>query len=241
MTHHTETSTHKPSAAETLKDKATNLVNKVTGKSHGHDNATHTHTEPLDQHKHNPAAATTGTHQDHHHVPATATTGTHQDHHHVPATATTGTHQDHHHTPSTATSSEHDKHNADQGKINPSAFLTSVRLPDATASTGSAGAPPPAPAHAPVPAAANVPVPSAVHDPSHPHGHAAGHTEAIGSHIPTHAHNATATAAGIAPSAVGHEHGHHKVDDPQHEITSRLVGEGRDPNNLESAHIKPTM
>ncbi|KAF9986619.1 hypothetical protein BGZ75_001609 [Mortierella antarctica] len=211
MTHHTETSTHKPSAAETLKDKATNLVNKVTGKSHGHDNATHTHTEPLDQHKHNPAAATTGTHQDHHH------------------------------TPTTATSSEHDKHNADQGKINPSAFLTSVRLPDATASTGSAGAPPPAPAHAPVPAAANVPVPSAVHDPSHPHGHAAGHTEAIGSHIPTHAHNATATAAGIAPSAVGHEHGHHKVDDPQHEITSRLVGEGRDPNNLESAHIKPTM
>ncbi|KAF9961676.1 hypothetical protein BGZ72_002508 [Mortierella alpina] len=206
MTNHTETSTHKPSTVETLKDKAANLVNKVTGKSHGHDDATHTHTEPLDQHKHTPAA-------------------------------TTGTHQDHHQTPTTATSVEQDKHNADHGKINPSAFLSSVRFPDATASTGSAAAPAPAPAPAHAPAASNVPVPSAVHDPSHPHGHAAGQTEALGSQIPTHAHNAT----GIAPTAVGHDQPHHKVDDPQHAITSSLVGNDRDPNNLEAAHIKPTI
>ncbi|CAO3571393.1 unnamed protein product [Mortierella alpina] len=211
MTNHTETSAHKPSAVETLKDKAASLVNKVTGKSHGHDEATHTHTEPLDQHKHTPAATTTGTHQDHHHTPATAT------------------------------STEHNKHTTEHGKVNPSAFLASVTLPDATASSGSAAAP--APAHAPAHAhaGANVPVPSAVHDPSHPHGHAAGHTEALGSHIPTHTHNAAATAAGIAPSAVGQGHNSHKVDDPQHGITSRLVGEGHDPNNLETAHIKPTM
>ncbi|KAF9288419.1 hypothetical protein BGZ68_000295 [Mortierella alpina] len=239
MTNHTETSAHKPSAVETLKDKAANLVNKVTGKSHGHNEATHTHTEPLDQHKHSPAATTT--------------TGTHQDHHHTSAAPTSIEH-DKHNVDHGKHNAEHDQHTAEHGKVNPSAFLTSVRLPDLTASTGGAAAPAPAAAGAntTVPSSvhepihpqghgANVSVPSAVHDPSHPQGHTAGHTEGLGSHIPTHAHNAAANAAGIAPSAVGHEHDHRRTDDPQHAITSSLVGDGRDPNNLETAHIKPTM
>ncbi|KAF9006323.1 hypothetical protein CPC16_007079 [Podila verticillata] len=109
-----------------------------------------------------------------------------------------------------------------QDKVNTSAFLSSTRLPDET-------------------------------DPSVNATHPV--TQPESSHIPAHVHNvAPGTGLGGALHSEhqdplhkdhqyhhDHAHDHHKVDDPQHEITSRLVGAPKDPNNLESAHIKPVM
>ncbi|KAF9181501.1 hypothetical protein BGZ50_005473, partial [Haplosporangium sp. Z 11] len=144
-------------------------------------------------------------------------------------------------------------HNTHGKKINTSAFLSAVRFSDEGAGAN----------------AGNVAQPDVVHNPSR--SHVTGHTDAThashggltnttagvghGVNVPTNTHNnvnpAVANPYVIGqkqpddagpPYVIGQEHHqHHKVDDPQHGITSRLVGEPRDPNNLEPAHLKPTM
>ncbi|KAF9309960.1 hypothetical protein BG003_009112 [Podila horticola] len=172
MTNPTTHDNTKPSTIETIKEKAANLVNKVTGKTtdHHHD-ATHDHTH------------------DH----------THHDHTHHDAVQPDLTHD----------------------KVNTSAFLSSTRFPGETDPSAQAARPV---------------------------------TQPESSHIPAHVHN-VAPGTGLAGALHDehhnplhkdhhhhdHTHGHRKVDDPQHEITSRLVGAPKDPNNLESAHIKPVM
>ncbi|KAG0080796.1 hypothetical protein BGZ93_011462 [Podila epicladia] len=172
MTNPTTHDNTKPSTVETIKEKATNLVHKVTGKTtdHQHD-ATHDHTPGQTHHDHTQHGAVQPDHT-------------------------------------------HDK-------INTSSFLSSTRLPSEEDPS----------AHA-----------------THPV------TQPGSSHIPAHVHN-VAPGTGLAgalhdeypnPLQKDHRHhdhalGHHKVDDPQHDITSRLVGAPKDPNNLDAAHIKPVM
>ncbi|KAG0021940.1 hypothetical protein BGZ82_011148 [Podila clonocystis] len=102
-------------------------------------------------------------------------------------------------------------------KVNTSAFLSSTRFPDET--DPSAHASHPVTSHVPAHVQHVAPgtgLAGALHD---------EHRNPL--HKDHHQHN--------------HAHGDRKVDDPQHEITSRLVGAPKDPNNLESAHIKPVM
>ncbi|KAF9373446.1 hypothetical protein CPB97_000534 [Podila verticillata] len=168
MTNPTTHDNTKPSTVETIKEKAANLVHKVTGK----------------------------TSTDHHHD--AAHDHTHNDHtHHA-------THPDHL-----------------QDKVNPSAFLSSTRLPGETDPFVNATRP--------------VTQPESSHIPAHVHNVAPGtglggalHSERQDPLHKDHHHH-------------DHAHDHHKVDDPQREITSRLVGAPKDPNNLESVHLKPVM
>ncbi|KAG0368327.1 hypothetical protein BGZ54_002165 [Gamsiella multidivaricata] len=125
----TNTTEHKPSAMETIKDKASHLVHKVTGNHDHHDStAPTTHTESINQH-----------------------------------------------------------HDVAYGTAQPSVNLAPTTFPRE------------------------------------------GETSAAGA---AHTH---------APGAHALDHHHHKIDDPQHGITSRLIGERGDPNNVESLHLKPTM
>ncbi|KAG0354202.1 hypothetical protein BG005_006675 [Podila minutissima] len=168
MTNPTTHTNNKPSAVETIKEKAANLVHKVTGKTTGHHHdATHDHTH---------------------------------DH----------THHDHTHHDTVQPDHTHDK-------VNASSYLSSTRLPGES-------------------------------DPSVHATHPVAQPES--SHVPAHVHN-VAPGTGLAGALHDEHHkdhhdhdqarGHYKIDDLQHEITSRLVGAPKDPNNLESAHIKPVM
>ncbi|KAF9358160.1 hypothetical protein BGX26_002377 [Mortierella sp. AD094] len=174
----TNTIENNPSTVETIKDKAANLISKVTGKSHdtaSHEPANPAHAEPHTQHQHHDQAHT-----------------------HVPGQHT------------------------EQGQVNPSAFLSSVRLPEGNANTSAAHR-------------EEIARPDAIHDPNH-------HT---GAHVPSHGHHVgTEAAAGAAAAEAvhhhykhvgdhtgehvgehGHSHDHHRVDDLQRDGVSRLVGE----------------
>ncbi|KAG0041687.1 hypothetical protein BGZ83_001444 [Gryganskiella cystojenkinii] len=214
MTNPTNPSTTKPSTVETIKDKATNLVHKVTGKTH-HSADDRTHQSSIV-----PPA-----------VPA-------ESEHHKNLDGTTAT-----------------KH----GDVNPSAFLTSVRVPHDGAGAGMAAAAP-----------NDISQPEAVHDPNHPHQHSTHQSiPAYASNTAPHAtmagstgttgtqhHLSGADDAVAAASAVGNDHlqskqgvsGHnqqHKTDMPEHAITSKLVGaedRGGDPNNLGNSNLNhPVM
>ncbi|KAG0014865.1 hypothetical protein BGZ81_000209 [Podila clonocystis] len=138
----------------------------------------------------------------------------------------TGKTTDHHHDATHDHTHDQTLHNTVQpdhshDKINTSAFLSSTRFPDETDTSTHASYP--------------VTQPESSHVPAHVQ-HVAPGTGLAGAlhdehHNPLHKDHHHHSQAG----------GDHKVDDPQHEITSRLVGAPRDSNNLESAHIKPVM
>ncbi|KAG0325412.1 hypothetical protein BGZ99_000659 [Dissophora globulifera] len=101
-------------------------------------------------------------------------------------------------TQNNATTQQPAVHDTEHGTVNPSAHLTSVRLPHNDVSAGEAD--------------------------HHHHGHDQQYNQ----------------------TAVVGEHDHqHKVDPDQHHITSRLVGDVShghpDPNNVQGAHMLPTM
>ncbi|KAF9113828.1 hypothetical protein BGX27_000732 [Mortierella sp. AM989] len=225
----TNTAENKPSTVEIIKDKAANLVSKVTGKSHGtttHDPAHPVHAESHGQHHDQAHTHLPGQHHDQTHtqVPGQAHTHLPSQHHDQVHTQVPGQHHDQAHA---QVPGQHPVH----GQVNPSAFLSSVRFPHDNANASSAH-------HD------GVTRPDAIHDPNH-------HTA---THIPTHGNNAgVAAAAGAAGTEAahhhhnhegehGHGHGYHKVDDPQRGVISRVVGQPGDPNNVgPSALGKPTM
>ncbi|KAF9426715.1 hypothetical protein BGZ94_006107 [Podila epigama] len=250
----TNPTTHdnKPSTVETIKEKAANLVNKVTGKTteteHHHDGTHHGKDHhasgilPSTHNKdHHTGGILPGTHNKNHHtggilpgthnkdhldggiLPGTA----HKDNHNGATLPGTTHHNNEIHGTNLAGNSttmhqNHDHVDPKVDKVNPSAFLSSTCLGELENKN----------------TPSNVGSATATNPVSLP----------MTSHVPAHAHN-VAPGTGLAGAAVHHgePHQHHvsahepKFNDSLPDATSRLAGASHNPNNLEAAHIKPVI
>ncbi|KAF9899035.1 hypothetical protein BX616_003344 [Lobosporangium transversale] len=225
------TTEQKPSTVETIKEKASHLLHKVTGKDHHEGETTHTTTHPEGQHHHGqanthaPAPVATGHNAepiyDPNTVAAAAAPGAHNNlptHAHVSpnvptAAATTvfptGPQGNHHHV---------DHHHG--GTTTGASTGAEAVFP----STG-AGTAPITGAH------------GSHHHVDHHHGGVNADGATVGTALDATHHNNLTHKLGEHHS---HENPHHG-DDPQHGVTTRLVGVPGDVNNLEGVHLKPTM
>ncbi|KAI1319544.1 hypothetical protein EDD11_003814 [Mortierella claussenii] len=228
MTNSTE---HKPSTVEVIKDKAAHLVSKVTGKSHNNDEVHATNTDPVIAQRQDHTSHHDASHVSHSnaaHDTLQRPDAIHDPNHHSTALAHGVDHIPTHATNTAAPeaaipSTYHDQHST--GIPTHGQYATGVPTHDQYA-TGLPTREPHAHHDQPHGAAALVGAAAAAEAAQHHHHHHDG-THAHGTHGHQH---------------VAGEHGHHhKVDDPQHGITSRLVGGPGDVNNLESMHLKPTM
>ncbi|KAF9126741.1 hypothetical protein BG015_004637 [Linnemannia schmuckeri] len=265
MTHHTNTPTHnnnvsadKPSTVETIKEKASAVVGKLTGKhhtdsAHGHDH----HADKDHHHGDNTGTHTTGTHTTGATGAHTGPVGTHTGAAHagaIPGAAPTATHS----TgagitaggnvvppvPTHGVAGTHDTH----GVAGTHDTHGGTHVPHSTGLAGTAATQPlnhQHNQHQGAMSTTNAATADVRHDIAKVADTAYHHPEKVDQAV----HDASVNLVGHQPSnqtanaatADVIANDPNKADAFAKDVTSRLVGQPGDPNNLEAAHIKPTM